>query len=479
MTGGPAKPRSTASARLFGRDRDQLIFWGLALLALALRLPRLNQGLWFDEIISAAGFFSAPWKDLLTQMPMPNHHPLYSLLGKLMLAFFGEREWALRLPALVFGVFTPPLLFVFGSRWASRRAGLLAALLMCAAKWPVWFSQDARGYSAMIFFSLLSTHLFLLLNERISRPRLAVYVLSSALAVYSHFYAAAVIGSQLLVAGALAWTKDERGGPPLLVAGLSALAVGLALYAPLASDFYRFVVTEGVLTSGREMNLAFIGRLFIGWAAGPDRVLLSLVLLVPAFWGVIEAGKKYPLVLWTWALPFLAGALTPFLLGTFVFDRFFSYALPGFYLLAAVGLAEAVARLRRGSAPVYALGVGLMLVALLPGLTNYYRHDKQGIRSAHQWVLEHAPDRRTLAAGLVSEVYFYYDRRGPGMVKLVPRGKRLDPAILRRAAVVISHPWSLYDEDYELLKRRCGGGPRRVWPSSGWPEYEVRVYLCD
>ncbi len=83
--------------------------WGLAMaatiaVAAALRFYGLGSSLWYDEIVTLVESARRPVLEILTYFPDVNVHPLYSLLAHVSLETFGESNWALRLPACVFGV---------------------------------------------------------------------------------------------------------------------------------------------------------------------------------------------------------------------------------------------------------------------------------------------------------------------------------------------------------------------------------------
>ena len=80
-----------------------IIFSLLAALSLALRIFRINQGLWYDEIDTLLKFVRSDWLKIMTSVPVPNNHILYTILAKVSITLFGEREWSLRLPALIAG----------------------------------------------------------------------------------------------------------------------------------------------------------------------------------------------------------------------------------------------------------------------------------------------------------------------------------------------------------------------------------------
>src|SRR5690606_25369857 len=114
---------------------------------LALRIPGLNAGLWYDEIIALLNAVRLPAAEIVSSFETLNNHVLYSLLAHASVAWFGESAWALRLPALAFGIVSLPVLYLLGRRITDRREALLAAVLMTVSYHHVWFSQNARGYT--------------------------------------------------------------------------------------------------------------------------------------------------------------------------------------------------------------------------------------------------------------------------------------------------------------------------------------------
>jgi len=446
-----------------GRDQVRRRFLALLALAALLRLPGLNQGFWFDEIMAVVMFFPAPWSKLLTEMPIANHHPLYSLIGKLMFMAAGPQEWALRLPAFVFGALTPPVLYLAG-RKISERAGVLAALFMSGGMWPVWFSQDARGYSLMILLCLISAALFLSACERPTRANLIGCAACGALAMYTHLFAGAVVGAELLVAaGRLGRRRDWRP----LAAAAAALVAAFLLYLPLLSDLALYTATQGTITNGREMSAGFLWTMLTTFSAGRLPAALGLGFLAPAAAGYALAWRR-PLLPLLFTLSLLIGVAMPTVLHTFVFHRFFAYALPGAYLFAALSVDELFQRGR----PRLAAGLAVVIaVTILLPLGDYYRKGKQSFRPAADWIAANAPGYRPIAVGLGRQVYGYYDRSARGRAT-----EELTAANIGGSAVVVSHPWSVTVREHDLLTRNCGLA--QSFPSAGYREYDVDVYLC-
>lgn len=84
----------------------------------------------------------------------------------------GVEDGNLRFLSLIFNLLTIVLLFIFVEKhFKSVNLALLAALLATISPFYIAFSQVARNYAIQFFFSLLSTHLFLLIIEKIKEKR--------------------------------------------------------------------------------------------------------------------------------------------------------------------------------------------------------------------------------------------------------------------------------------------------------------------
>ncbi|MGH9935780.1 MAG: glycosyltransferase family 39 protein, partial [Blastocatellia bacterium] len=164
-------PTFDVRSRLFDSSRKTsrtvwIALIGLSLLAMALRLWRLDSDLWHDEVLTLVDFARAPLGEIVTSFPAKNQHMLYSVLARLSFGVFGESAWALRLPSALFGVGSIWALFLLGRRLVGAREALMACALMTVSYHHVWFSQNARGYMGLLCFTLLATWLWL---EALSR----------------------------------------------------------------------------------------------------------------------------------------------------------------------------------------------------------------------------------------------------------------------------------------------------------------------
>jgi Dolichyl-phosphate-mannose-protein mannosyltransferase len=84
------------------------------------------------------------------------HPPLYFICLRLWEDIFGDGDVACRAMSATAGVLGVVLIFDIGRWLASASAGLWAALLMALAQPQIIYSQDARPYALVIFFTLLA-----------------------------------------------------------------------------------------------------------------------------------------------------------------------------------------------------------------------------------------------------------------------------------------------------------------------------------
>lgn len=126
----------------------------ITVLASALRLYQVNSGLWLDEISPLEFYRHTSIFHLLTVYYSTNSHLLNTILVKFAAAIWGEQAWAVRAPAVLFGVATIPVAYALARQALSRKSSLAVALLMAVSYHHIFFSQNARGYAEYMFFSV-------------------------------------------------------------------------------------------------------------------------------------------------------------------------------------------------------------------------------------------------------------------------------------------------------------------------------------
>jgi hypothetical protein len=239
----PLLPRGLREPRPGGASARWAI-GGLLALAAALRLRALEVGPWFDEIDTWIHYARRPLGEILTTFDSQNQHLVYSVCARLSILVFGDGVVALRLPAVVFGVASVWALWHFGLRLTDRREALFAAALLTVSYHHVWFSQNARGYTGLLLFTLLgSARLLDMLAQREPvgpRPAIA-YGFWMALAAATHATAVLAVAAHGLIWLALLVASTRRTvGPNRWLPGLGlvfAASFGFLAYARVLPQF--------------------------------------------------------------------------------------------------------------------------------------------------------------------------------------------------------------------------------------------------
>jgi len=170
----------------------------LTLGAAALRLFHLgHKSFWADEAVSItlAEFRWADFQHFLTHSEA--NMALYYVLLRIW-SQMSDSPWFVRLFSVVAGAATVPAIYFLGKALFSQRAGIIAALLLGLNIFHVRYSQEARSYSLVVLLVTCSSLFFVRNIKGEGRSGGVLYVLSSAAALYAHFFAALVLLAQFV-----------------------------------------------------------------------------------------------------------------------------------------------------------------------------------------------------------------------------------------------------------------------------------------
>jgi len=226
-------------------DRAALALLVLAMLGGALlRLHGLDaQSLWSDELSSWQQSHQVSLADVIERGVRPTPYPPgYPVLLYAVERFVGESEIALRLPSAIAGILTIAAIFALAARLYSRREAAIAAILLACSYQPVYYSQEARAYSLLLLFAVLSSDFWFRVQARLEAgeavplPTQLGYVACASGALYLHHFGLLLVAVQLATLCALHAMR------PRALARASGLALAVAAtYLPwvpyLIEDF--------------------------------------------------------------------------------------------------------------------------------------------------------------------------------------------------------------------------------------------------
>ena len=402
----------------------------LTFVALALRLWRLDSGLWLDEVFTLLDFGRVPLTEVVTRFPSQNQHMLYSVLMHFPLALWGESAWALRLPAVLFGVGSVWAVFFLGRKLVGASQALLAAALMTVSYHHVWFSQNARGYTGLLLFTTLATWLWLEARDRQGWRWWAAYAVALWLGLWVHTTMVFVVASHVLVELPIAVRTLYRAhgsGESLSVipvlrkpvsAWLLAGTLSLQVYALSLPEFFRTALHETSMdaewTNPLWAATESLRSLEIGWSSMAV-LLFGSLLTASGWWSLFRNSKAFAIAM---VLPGLLGGILIVAMRHNLWPRFFFF-LMAFALLVAVHGAFAASRFvlgrrrtpgsERASSTVGTALVALMIAASAATVPRCYALPKQDFVGARDFVERQVRSGGTIVAvGLAARVYGGY-----------------------------------------------------------------------
>jgi 4-amino-4-deoxy-L-arabinose transferase-like glycosyltransferase len=325
---------------LKARSAPTVALGAVIVLAAALRLMDLgSKSVWSDEAFS---IFLAKqnWPDFwhIVSTAEANMSLYYVLLRGWI--SFSDAAWWVRLLSALMSVAVVPVVYWIGKEIFSQRTGILAALLLAINPFNIRYAQEARSYSLFVMLVSVSFLVFFRCLRQSSRFWSACYVLSTAFALYAHFFAAFVVLVQLVSLATVPAARRHAAIRQAVQLGI-VIVLGLPLlwfvvfrdrgqlgWAPPVHwrdmyDVFRFMVGSGL-----KLGIAIVA-FFVALTAWIGRCREKR-------W-TVENWYVLVLVLWLF-LPILLTLLISIWKPIYA-PRFLIFCLPAALLLIAYGLA--------------------------------------------------------------------------------------------------------------------------------------------
>jgi len=456
----------------------------LSCIALGLRLLNLNSDLWVDEVLTLVDYARKPLGEIVTSFPNQNQHMFYSVLARASFDIFGESAWALRLPSVLFGIGSIWGMFFLARKLLGVKVALLASALMTVSYHHIWFSQNARGYMGLLFFTLLATWFWFEALEKNKWRWYLAYSAAIVLGMWIHMTMAFVVATHGLVYLILlllpklsgdenkTFSLERRAGFKPFVAWFLSVSVTLQLYALAIPEFLRVGLHEESRNSEWTNPLwvltETIQNLSIGFAG------VAVVLAGGAFvaFGWLSLFKKNRRASVLMVLPPIFAGTLMLALGHNLFPRFFFFAM-GFGLLIVIhGLIELpkfaanfVGALKEKTAVVSYAGITLVALMILASLTTVPRNyalPKQNFSGAREYVeSQRLPGENIVAVSIAGMMYGNYfapnwttAETGADLENIQQKNGKLWLIYTLSPEIKAFHPdmWQMIEKDYEVVK---------------------------
>jgi len=334
----------------------------LTVAAFVIRLCFLRQPMRFDEAHTYNQYASQPWFVAVSKYDAPNNHVFHSLLVHGVTRILPESEASVRVVALIAGVLLVPGTMLLTAAIGSRRAAVLAGLMVCCSSPLIEYSTNARGYTLICLLTVAGWWAAVILQRH---ANVAAWVAWSLAATLGCWTIPVMIYPLAMQIAWLFWAAFRRSGrtPRLKHILLAGAVVGVATvlcYVPV-------IVVEGI---GALVGNSYVAPLdadaflheAVGWIS-ETAALLFRDLPAPA-WVVFALGLVLALrrgarnrSLRTVAI---ATSLVLLVLVTtqrvLPFPRTWLFLIPLACTLSATGLAEWIERRPRCTERIVAIG---------------------------------------------------------------------------------------------------------------------------
>ena len=282
----------------------------ITLLALVLRLHDVAlDPFWKNELFSLV-WSQRPAGWLASQgLLLETNPPLHFLLLKAWTTLFGTGEFSARLPSVLSGTASVPLLFLLGRRLGGTRVGMVAAGVMAITPMQIFYAHEARAYALLpgfLLIAMLGLCRFLQAPDAATghaRWGLVGYGLGSLGLIYSHGTAGFVLMA-LLLALASAGALPRRRWWPLALATLLVLAGAAPQIVAMAAQAHSPNIEWMDRFSGTTL-MALVRTILVGPMVAIDRdpaanprlpveallAMATALLLAPVAWRAIGAGR--------------------------------------------------------------------------------------------------------------------------------------------------------------------------------------------
>ncbi|MFW3146543.1 MAG: glycosyltransferase family 39 protein [Thermoplasmatota archaeon] len=280
----------------------------ILLIAAIIRLYGLSfESFWLDEAMTGLRARMG-YVDMLDSFAYKDHVPFYFSMIWVWGKVFGTSAVSLRMPSVIFGILTIIPIYLIGNGF-SKRTGQYAALITAIIPTLVYFSQEARMYSFMVFLSSLSIH-FLLKSLKTETRRKMIFRLlfltSNMILVFTHYYGLVFIGMECISIFLIVLFRSHTNGRTKVLDILKeiwpAVISILSIVPWLVFIKIRYPGTEqttgGGLTLSGELifNLyLFLGgyyRLFYDRTMGLT-LITGLILFILAIFGIMLIMIKF------------------------------------------------------------------------------------------------------------------------------------------------------------------------------------------
>lgn len=178
-----------------------------------LRFYKLDfQSAWLDEIhtLNEANprlNFLDVYQNIMTAEQMP---PLYFYTIYILFKVFGYSVFIARTYSAVIGLASLFAIYKLGEQLENKRTGLIASLLLSVNFFHLFYSQEARPYGLLLFFTIVSFYYLVKFIKNPNRLHAIYFGVTAGFMILSHFFGLFVLLAQCFLLGLFLLLADKK-----------------------------------------------------------------------------------------------------------------------------------------------------------------------------------------------------------------------------------------------------------------------------
>jgi mannosyltransferase len=336
--------------------------------------------IWLDEAATYLhSLFLSTIFDYTTSVDYFNP-PGFFLFEFVSLHLLGATEIGLRFFPALFGMLAVPAAYFMGMEFRDKYTGLITAAIFAFAPFLIYYSQEARAFSMLLFLCTCLMYVFLKAMKSNAKTDWIWFGLLSAAIFCTHFYGVIFIAILTMFGIAHYWNNIK----PLLTG--VAVAVFLTLPLTVLTILLYFQrISTGAPTYGLQGIQVISGTLLqlTGFVGGYGAVLFLILSSLGIIWLVFKEVTKAYLLLWIIAATFIVSIVMSSHIP--ILPRYMIFLMIPF-ALGIASLYRPIANFASGGTKTTALCLMFIVVVCAMGIpfyqtyyTQYFKEDWRGI----------------------------------------------------------------------------------------------------
>jgi len=300
------------------------------------RIATINQSFWVDEFLTINA--------MRNSFLFFSRFQIFYFMEHLFI-LLSEKEWIVRLPSLIFGLFSIILTYYCVRKEFDSITANISIILLTINNIHIYYSQDARPYSLFYLFSTATYFALVMFFKKKTHYSLIIYLVMSLLSFNAHLFAVIMIVGNILsvliyfflliVIGKIHIRSIIKRLTPKLLIYYIVIFVLIILFIIISMD--TRLIKEKYPETYKFLSSNFLLYIFKGYSN--CKISSFYIYLIFAIIGLLFMFKKY----FNFTLIILGQIIVTFVMFFInvhrpIFGRYYIYLLPLYLISIAYGM---------------------------------------------------------------------------------------------------------------------------------------------